>query len=157
MVWQGLDLEGQGWGEGGVAGPPVAEKKVIGLHGVGCEQQAADGDGGEVIGLLQDGWSGLFAFGPAIADEETGDVAFNEAQVEVCEQVAEVLVSDALLSREQINKGIEYDEASIDALDGLEEGEEIFWKGEGAMTSRVKIGSLLLDEGEDFDAGEIGP
>ena len=76
-----------------MAGSRVAQEKAIGLHGVGGKEETADGDGGEMVGLFERGGSGLFAFGPTMADEETGDVAFDETLIEVGEQVGEVLVS----------------------------------------------------------------
>ncbi len=49
---QWLNLEGEGWGEGSVATFGVAEEKTIRLDGVGREEEATDGAGGEVVGLL---------------------------------------------------------------------------------------------------------
>jgi hypothetical protein len=92
MVWQGLDAEDEGRGEGRVAIAGVAQEKAVGLHGVGGKEETADGDGGEMVGLFKSGWSGLFALGPTMAGEEAGDVAFDKALVEIGEQVREVLV-----------------------------------------------------------------
>ena len=47
----------------------VTEEKAIRLGGVGCKEEPTDSDSREVVGLLQGGWSGLFAFGPTIAHE----------------------------------------------------------------------------------------
>jgi hypothetical protein len=92
MVWERLDAECEGWGKGRVATPGLAEKQTIGLHGIGGKQETTDGDGGEMVGLFERGGSGLFALGTTMAGEETGDVAFDEALIEVGEQVVEVLV-----------------------------------------------------------------
>jgi hypothetical protein len=46
---RGLDLEREGWSESGVTVKGMAKEEVIGLHWVGCKEETADGDGGEVF------------------------------------------------------------------------------------------------------------
>ncbi len=133
----------------------VAEEKAVGLDGVGREEEATDGDGGEVVGLFESGWSGLFAFGPAVAHEQTGDIAFDESLVEVYEQTTEILIGGTRLVWEQVDEGIEDHETGVHALDGMEEGEKIFWEREGTVASRVKFRDGLLDERKKFDAGKV--
>ncbi len=153
---QWLDLDSEGRCEGGVATFGVAEEKAIRLGWVGRKEKATDGDGREVVRLFQDGWSGLFAFGPTVAHKETGDVAFDESLIEVYEQMTEVLVGGARLAWEQVDEGIEDHETGVHAFDRLEEGEKIFWEREGTIASRVKFRRGLLDEREEFDAGKVG-
>ena len=93
-----LYLEREGWGEVGVAVLDVAEEEVIGLHWVMGKQEAADGDSGEVIGFFEDGGSGMAAFGGTIAQNEAGGVAFDEALVEVDEEMAETFVGPAAVA-----------------------------------------------------------
>jgi hypothetical protein len=98
MVWERLDAECEGRGKGRVATPGLAEKQEIGLYGVGGKKETADSDGGEMVGLFEGGWSGMSAFGPTMAGKETGDVAFDEALIEVGEQMVEVLVGATRLA-----------------------------------------------------------
>ena len=151
-----LDLECEGWGEGGVTIEGMGKEEVVGLHWVGGEQEATDSDGGEVIRSFKDGWAGVSTLGMTIAGDEAGNVVFDEALVEVCEQVAETLVGPATVAREQADEWVKYDEPGVDALDGLEEGGEILRDGKGMMAAGVRFWGGLLNVGEKFDAGEIG-
>ncbi len=105
--------------------------------------------------MFEGGWSSQFAFGPAVAHEQTGDIAFDESLVEVYEQMTEVLVGGTRLVWEQVDEGIEDHETGVHACDGMEEGEKIFWEREGTIASGVKFRDGLLDEREEFDAGKV--
>jgi hypothetical protein len=133
----------------------MAEEEEIGLDRVGSEEQATGGNGGEVVGLFQGRWSGVFATGSTVAHKETGDIAFDESLIEIYEQMTEVLVGGARLAWEQVDEGIEDDETGVHAFDSLEEGEKIFWEREGTVASRVKFRRGLLDERKEFDAGKV--
>ena len=76
-------MEGKRRGKGGTATLNVAEQEAIGLDGVGGEQEATDGNIGEVIGFFEHGWLGMASFGRAVASNETGDVERDETLVEV--------------------------------------------------------------------------
>jgi hypothetical protein len=130
VVREGLDLEDEGWGRGSVATQGVAEEEAVGQEGVVGEEEAADGGGEEVVGAFEDGGASVTATGGAVADEEAGDMLFDEAEVEIVEQMAEALVGSARSAGEEADEGVEDDEAGIDALDGLEEGRGILWEGE---------------------------
>ncbi len=84
-----LNLEHEGWLEGGVTTACVTEEKTIRLHGIMGEQQATGSGSDEEVGAFQDRWSGVATFGRAIADQEASDVAFDEALVEIGEEVGE--------------------------------------------------------------------
>ena len=118
----------------------MAQQEVIGLDGVRGNEETANGDGGEVVGAFEDGGSGVSAFGGAVADEEAGDVVLDEALVEGGEVVAETVVGATLLVREEVDEGIEDDEAGVGALDGIEEEGKVFGEGEGAVVGGVGIG-----------------
>ena len=79
----------------------------------------------------------MAAFGSRVADEEAGDVAFDEALVEVGEQVAETLVGPAAVAREQTDKGVEDDETGIDAFDSVEEAGEILRERERTIAASL--------------------
>ena len=98
VVGMWLNLEDEGREEGAMVALGVAQKEVFGLEGVGGKQETADRDGGEEVGVFQDGWSGVAAFSRTTANEEAGDVAFNELLVEVEEQIAEAVVGATLLA-----------------------------------------------------------
>ena len=97
MVWQGLDVEFESWGKGGMTIEGVAEEETIGLEWIGGKKQTADGNGGEVVGFFEGGGSGVTAFGTAMAGEETGDVTFDEMLVEIGEEMGEALVGPAVV------------------------------------------------------------
>jgi hypothetical protein len=84
-----MDLENEGGVEGGVAIDGLTEEKTFGLHGVLGQQKTTDGGGDEEVGAFEEGWSGMAAFGGTVADEEAGDVALDEALVEIGEQMGE--------------------------------------------------------------------
>jgi hypothetical protein len=149
-------LEGEGGGEGSVATEGMAEEEVIRLYGIRRKEKTARGDGDEVVGLFKDGRPGLFSLCSTIADEETGNVALDEALVEGCKELAEVLVGEAAHLRDEVYEWVEDDETGVNAFDSLEEGEEILGERERTITSSVKLGGILLNEGEEFDTGKIG-
>jgi hypothetical protein len=97
------------------------------------------------------------ATGSTIADEEAGDVAFDETLVKIDEEMTKTLVGPTVGAPEEADEGIEDDETSTDALDGIEEAREVLWQREGMMTSGVGIWERLLDEREDFDPRKISP
>ena len=76
----------------------MTQEEVIGLEGIRGKKKAADRDGDEVVRFFEGGWSSVAAFGRTSANEETGDVVFDELVVEVDEQVAEALVGATLLA-----------------------------------------------------------
>ena len=80
-------MENEGGLEWGVATVGMTEEETVGLHRIRCEEQAADGGDEEEVGAFQKGWAGVAAFGGAVADEETGDVAHYEALIKVGEQM----------------------------------------------------------------------
>jgi hypothetical protein len=51
-----------------------------------------------MVGTLKDGWASMTTFGMTVADEEAGDVVFNEVQFQICEEIAEALVSATALA-----------------------------------------------------------
>ena len=63
----------------------------------------------------------------------------------------------ASLTRDKVDEWIENDKTSLDAFDGLEEGNEVPWEGEGTIFTSVERRLRLLDIGENLDAGEVGP
>ncbi len=69
--------------------------------------------------------------------------------------MTEVLVGGARLVWEQVDEGIENHETGVHAVDGMEEGEKIFWEREGTIASRVKFRYGLLDERKELDAGKV--
>ena len=75
--------------------------------------------------------------GFAVANEETGDVAFGEALVKIDEQVKEPLVGPATGAIEQVDEGIENDKFSVDTIESVEEASEVCWEGEGVTTTHV--------------------
>ena len=95
-----LEFEGEGGGECAVGIPGVTQEEAIGLEGIGCKEETADGGGEEVFGTFEDGGSSMATFGRTIADEEAGDVAFNEPLIEIDEQIMEALVGETLRVRE---------------------------------------------------------
>ncbi len=52
MGWHGLDVEDESRGESRVAGSGVAEAEMVGLDGIGGQQELAGSDGGEVVGFF---------------------------------------------------------------------------------------------------------
>jgi hypothetical protein len=90
-----------------------------------------------VVGTLKSCWTGVTAFGCAVADEETGNVALDEMLVEVDEEVAEALACPTIFAGEEEGEGVEYYESGVDAVDGVEEGCEVFGKGEGVGVTMV--------------------
>ncbi len=98
----------------------------------------------------------MATFGRAIADEEAGDVAFDEALVEIGEQVGEAHGGPTARAFEYADEGVEYDETGINALDGLVEAGEVCGEREGTSVSCVRRRGWLLDIGENFDTGEVG-
>jgi hypothetical protein len=95
---QGANLERERWGEGGVATVGVGEQEAVGLHGIRGEQETTGGSREEMVGTFEHGRAGVPPFGRAIADQQAGDVAFDEALVEVDEQAAEPFVGATLLA-----------------------------------------------------------
>ena len=91
------DLEGECGGEGGVAALGVAQEDAMGLEGVTREQETTGGEGEEVVGSFKDGWSGMTAFGATVANEYTGDIACDEALVEVGKELGEAPIGPALV------------------------------------------------------------
>jgi hypothetical protein len=75
----------------------VGQEEVIRLDGIRCEEKTADGDGEEALGAFEDGGSGMAAEGRTVADEQAGNVAFDEVLVEISEQMTEALVGPALI------------------------------------------------------------
>ncbi len=92
------DLERESWGEGSVGILVVGKEKVIRLEGVRGEEQTTGSDSNEMVGAFEESWSGVTTFGSAVADEEAGDVAFDEALVEIGEEMAETLVGPAVIA-----------------------------------------------------------
>ncbi len=123
----------------------------------------ADGGGGEVVGFFERGGLGVAAFGATVAQDKAGDAVVDEEMVEIGEQVAETLFGITVVTREQMDEGIEDDEAGVDAFNGGKEVGEIFRDGEdacfGGREVRVlgKVGIGVGDEREDFDAVKVGP
>jgi hypothetical protein len=160
---QGLDVEGECGGEGAVLVEGMAEQDVLGLHGIGGEQEMAGGDGGKVVGFFERGGLGMAAFGATVAQEEAGDAVVDEEMVEIGEQVAETLFGVTVVTREQVDEGIEDDEAGVDTFDSGEEVGEVFGEGEDArfggrevrVLGKVRVG--VGDEGEDVDVVKVGP
>jgi hypothetical protein len=109
-----------------------------------------------MVGSFEYGWSSMAATGSAITDEEAGDVVFDEVLVEGGEEMAETLVGEAALAREEADEGVEYDETGVKALDGLQEVGEILWDGKRMSASGVRRRCRFLNVGEDFDAREVG-
>ena len=97
----------------------VAQEEAIGLHGIGREEQTTGGDGGEMIRTLKNGWSGVSPFGMTIAGDEAGNVVLNEELVEVCEQMTETLLCQAVTTGEKVDEWIEDEETGVDLFDGL--------------------------------------
>ena len=79
---EGSEFKCQGRCERAVVVFDVTEEKAIRVEGVVCEEETASGSGEEVFGAFEGGGSGVAAFGGTVADEEAGDVAFDEALVE---------------------------------------------------------------------------
>ena len=104
----------------------VAQEDVIGLHRVGSEQQTAGGDGEEVVRLFEGGGFGVTAFGATVAHEQSGDVVGEEVLVEVREQLAKMAIGIAVLTGEQVDKGVKKDKASANAFNGGKEVSEVF-------------------------------
>jgi hypothetical protein len=115
----------------------MTEEETIGLHGIGGKEKAADGGSGEEVGAFQNGWSGVATFGWAIADQEAGDVAFDEALVEVSEEVGEAHFGPTARAFEYADEGVEYDKTGINALDGFVEAGEVCGEREGAGVGGV--------------------
>ena len=90
-----LDLEDEGRGKGGMTVDGVAQEETIRLSGIRREQEAADSLSQEMVGSFQDGGFCMATFGGTVADEEAGDVALDELQVEICEEMGETHVGDA--------------------------------------------------------------
>ncbi len=155
-------MEDERGGEGAVLVEGMAEQDVRGLHGIGGEQEMADGGGGKVVGFFERGGLGMAAFGATVAQEEAGDAVVDEEMVEIGEQVAETLFGVTVVTREQMDEGIEDDEFGVDAFDSGEEVGEVFGDGEDARVGRRevrvlgKMGIGVGDEGEDVDVVEIG-
>ena len=74
------------------------EEAVVGYEGVVGQEKATDCDGGEVVGFFEDGWAGVTTLAWTGANEEAGDVAFDELLVEVDEEVAEGFEGATLLA-----------------------------------------------------------
>jgi hypothetical protein len=116
---QGLDLEREGWGEGGARTMNVTEEEmVVGLEGIGSEEKLTESDVGEVFGAFEERWAGVAAFGGTVADEEAGDVVFDETLVEGGEQTMETLVGPPLIGGEQAHAWVEDDETGSKFFDG---------------------------------------
>jgi hypothetical protein len=98
IVGPWLDLEYESGGEGGMGTLGVTQEEAIRLHGIRGEQQMAGSDGGEMVGAFEHGWPSMSATGRAVADEETGDVAFDEALVEIGQKTPEALVGPAVIT-----------------------------------------------------------
>ncbi len=116
----------------------------------------ACGSGSEVVGAFEHGWSSMPATGRAVADDETGGLAFDEPQVEIGEQVAEVLIAAAAPTSDETDERVEDHETGIDPSHGTIQAREVFREREGRIASRVRLGGLLLYEGEDFNVREVG-
>ena len=58
----------------------------------------APGNVNEMVGAFENRWSGVATFGRAVADEEAGDVTFDEALVEIDEQMFEALIGPTLVA-----------------------------------------------------------
>jgi hypothetical protein len=78
----------------------VGEQVATKLEGIGSNQETAGSGREEVVGAFENGRASVTPFGRTVADQEAGDVAFDETQVEIGEQVAETLVGATLLPRE---------------------------------------------------------
>jgi hypothetical protein len=149
-------LECEGWGEACIGRGDVGEQDAVGLEGITREEEVAGGDGVEVGTAFKDGRTSATAFGGTVADEEAGDVAFDEPLVEVDEQVVETFVGAALGTSEHADEWIDDDKMGIDAFDGRPEAGQVFWEREGMMTTGVELWGLFLDEGDDLDFGKVG-
>jgi hypothetical protein len=56
-------VENEGGLESGVVTVGMTEEETIGLHGIRCEEQAADSSDEEEVGAFEDGWAGMATFG----------------------------------------------------------------------------------------------
>ena len=62
-----------------------------------------------MVGFFELRWAGVASSGWTGANEQAGDVVLDEVLVEVDEEMAETLISTALLAREEGDEWVEYD------------------------------------------------
>jgi hypothetical protein len=132
-----LDFEREGWGESAVAARCVTQEKTVGQERIGSEQEATGGQDLEMIRAFKNRWPGVSTTGRTIADDEAGNVALGEAQLEIGEEVAQTLVSPAVLVREEADEGIEYHKTGVNPFNSLKEVGKVFWEGK-----RARVGGL---------------
>jgi hypothetical protein len=85
IVRQRLDLEDESGSESCMAVPGMAQEEAIRLKGIRGEEETTDRDSEEVIGSFEHRGFGVPTFGMTIANEETGDIEFDKALVEISE------------------------------------------------------------------------
>ena len=97
----------------------------------------------------------MATFGWTIAGNDAGDVVVDEVLVEVCEEVAEMLVGATAFAREEADEWIEDDKTGVDPFHRLGEAGKILWDGKRTSTCGVRCWIGFLDGGEDFDRGVV--
>jgi hypothetical protein len=128
-VGERLDVQGERWSEGGDGAVGVTEEETVGVYGIGCEEQAALRDVFEVVTAFELGWAGVAETSGTVTNEDAGDVAFDHALVEVGEQTAEPLSSQALFRREQAHEVIKDHKTGIDLFNGMGEAGKVWRRG----------------------------
>lgn len=87
-----LDFEDESGGKVVLPVLGLREQETVGIKRMRGEEEMAGGEGREVVGFFQDAGAGVAATYSVVANKETGDVAFEQALVEVSKQGAEALV-----------------------------------------------------------------
>jgi hypothetical protein len=91
------DLEDERGGESDMGTFDVREQQLMGVEGIRGEEHAIGGDAQKALGAFQDGWTGVAAFGWTVANDEAGEVAFDQVLIEISEELAQALVSPTFL------------------------------------------------------------
>ena len=97
----------------------------------------------------------MTTFGWTIAGDDAGNVVVGELLIEVCEEVAKLLVGATTLTREEADEGVEDDKTGVEPLNRLEEAGEILRDGKRTSACGVRLWIRFLDGGEDFDTREV--
>jgi hypothetical protein len=132
------NVEDESGSESRVAREGVAQEEAIGLEGVMSKQETTDSDGEEAPGAFEGRGSGVTAFSRTAANKQAGDVACDQALIEIGKQMGEALVGPATVVREQVDEGIENDETCVDPFDGVFEAGKVQRESEGTVAGGVR-------------------